>query len=277
MLCLWLYYAEAQMSQDEANAQTDNPAGQSLISPSTGAPQSDTDGPAKIDLPSMPALNSAKPLWKTPPFWQAVFSGCLVLNAVVTLVFLSRQLENATTSTAIARDALEGVQRAFVVAGEPTSYNDHEIIRWTNDGATRTRNARYRLNAKLTDKALPMGYPFPDEPPVKIKKMLLGPKASDMSVSEPVVTLRDFRAIKEGHKHLYVWGWMTYNNVFRETPLHITMACFEVQVTGEPLLQGKQGVTMFTPINKCDKHICADEECYGEIYGDSLIWPNGAR
>jgi hypothetical protein len=102
--------------------------------------------------------------------------------------------------------------------------------------------------------------------------MLLGPKASDVSTSQPTVTLQDFQAIKDGRKHLYVWGWITYNDVFKDTPLHITMVCYEVNVTGEPLLQGKQGMTMLTPLTKCEKHNCADEECDSESYGNGLIW-----
>jgi hypothetical protein len=54
---------------------------------------------------------------RQPAFWQAIFSGLLVLNAVIQIYFVSRQLKNATTATEISRQSLVAAQRAYLSYG----------------------------------------------------------------------------------------------------------------------------------------------------------------
>src|SRR5579871_5773825 len=79
----------------------------------TGDPDTNDKGTRTSSAPNQ-RNEPTKPLWRTPPFWQAVFSGCLVLNAGFTIYFLSRQQSNATSAIALTRSNFQQDQRPYV-------------------------------------------------------------------------------------------------------------------------------------------------------------------
>ena len=67
--------------------------------------------------------------------------------------------------------------------------------------------------------------------------------------------------IRKG-KHLYMYVWATYHDVFRDTPLHVTEFCFEPTMFDADPYTGKgSGHTYF---EQCSKHNCTDEDCRNE-------------
>ncbi len=73
----------------------------------------------------------------------------------------------------------------------------------------------------------------------------------------------DLAAVKEGNKHLYIWGTARYRDIFPDTPERITRFCVvATNVTGDPTApwddnNNKMEITFST----YHEHNCADEEC----------------
>ena len=69
-----------------------------------------------------------------------------------------------------------------------------------------------------------------------------------------------------GTNPIYFYGWATYNTVFKNTEMHVTM--FN-GYAGDPT-----SANTFVPLfGVCPgKHNCADDECDGEQYGDGKVW-----
>jgi hypothetical protein len=67
------------------------------------------------------------------------------------------------------------------------------------------------------------------------------------------------KAVQERRKHLYLWGWVTYRDIFKDTLSHITRFCHEViDVRGDPMnVQG--GIEIVFSL--CPRHNCTDDEC----------------
>lgn len=53
------------------------------------------------------------------------------------------------------------------------------------------------------------------------------------------------------HYHIYLWGWVEYNDVFNETKRHRTEFCYKIEMD--------RGAMSFRAHHK---HNAADEECY---------------
>lgn len=70
-------------------------------------------------------------------------------------------------------------------------------------------------------------------------------------------------AVKEGKKHLYIWGIAKYRDVFPATLEHITRFCvFAANIAGDPLKPWEEKTN---PVDivfaNYDRHNCADDDC----------------
>jgi hypothetical protein len=187
------------------------------------------------------------------------------------------QLIKMEESNRINREALESVQRAFVVfAASPEvmvmpNFWDIDIA-IDNAGNTPTRTLKDRVSwiFSLTD--LPENYSFPDrtgkygEPWAATGANVIGPKDHVMSQSILVdeASIKRFadqsplpsplltpRAPSRTARGIVFYGWATYRDIFNDTPDHLTEFCRMLSA----VVQGK------TRWSYCPFHNCTDGDC----------------
>jgi hypothetical protein len=128
---------------------------------------------------------------------------------------------------------------------------------WENSGETPTRYLRVRINSAIRDVVLNDQFAFPDGLGPSIPT-LIGPKATIESDQVDVV-VADMEAVRDGAKHLYLWGWAEYDDVFIGTPRHRTEFCFKVSVVGDPTNPAPNMVSFRWSLHNA--HNGADDEC----------------
>ena len=185
---------------------------------------------------------------------------------------------NAQSKTAldatISQNRLD--QRAFINFGKvmqdnPIIIPGHTDVQgWEfrphigNSGDTPTRNARTHASFRYLPTILPADFTFsdigqegPDTP------FMLGPKedATGPNLTVPFAVMED---VKAKTIHLYVYGWLTYQDIFPKTPMHISMFCMELADIRGQLVPGTGYQFLWT---LCPRHNCGDDECRGEPFG----------
>jgi hypothetical protein len=147
-------------------------------------------------------------------FWTAAFTGLLVY-----FTCLLYQVSNRSDQTT------RGIQRAFVTV-QSVNLGVREVdpagktvtalqvfARWENSGTTPAKRVRTHISCKWHTDPLPQHFDFPDEGDV------LGPKTV---VSIPcLIPIEAVAAAQRKQKHLYMWGWTTYQDIFDGSPLHL--------------------------------------------------------
>ena len=180
----------------------------------------------------------------------------------------------ATDAAKTAKESLVSVQRAFVflpladkgytgdLVGPQHSIAELPFV-LENSGTTPTRNLRFHFNRRFSPSPLPKNFAFPDEwSPHEDKKgtpSILGPKGT-IEASYEYIPVADVIKITMNQGYFYVWGWVTYNDIFIGTDQHLTRFCIEVDPRGQPFVSGAQ--TQFKIAKKyCDRNNCYDDEC----------------
>jgi hypothetical protein len=199
-------------------------------------------------------------------YWTALFTAVLT--------FFTYKLVEVSTVT---NDTARATQRAFISfagisAGAGMVSNDRKakisqevLLNWTNSGTTPARNAVTNGNGDAWPSALPDGFNFPDLPTSAKQPITLGPK--EISGIHAIIPINDFRTAWEGKSHLYVWGWIVYDDIFPGDPPRLTEFCAEmVQIT---IPQDKTAADFAeTPnmpmgwnVTRCKEHNCYDTDC----------------
>jgi hypothetical protein len=190
-----------------------------------------------------------------------------------TLSQMQRQTRAQEESNRITRDSLVSVQRAFVSFAQNLQANavidssGSKINSWefrpvmVNNGTTTARHARQHASFLWIPAPLPNDFRFPDLGDMTIAPVAIGPKAvytgALMTIPVSVLSL-----VKEHAAYLYFWGWVSYKDIFQDTPTHITMFCLQMtDVRGDPT--NRAGQTQFL-WRMCSKHNCVDDDCKGE-------------
>lgn len=153
-------------------------------------------------------------------------------------------VEVAKRSADIAEQALVAGQRAYVrVAHFPWLwrgdldrpgkyfYDITPIVE--NGGNTQTVGLRINVNSMLRDTPIPddFAFPFQGEPGFS----LIGSRQT-ISASNAIILDDDLLAVQRGQKYFYVWGTITYRDVFPGTPERVTEFCTQIsKVFGDPL------------------------------------------
>jgi len=202
-------------------------------------------------------------------FWIMVFTGALV---VVTIGLI--QVTNKVDETA------RQVQRAFIhstgitPAPRIADFKTNKIafagfnVGWKNTGATPTRNATTHTSVHFRKDPLPKGFDFPDLYPDLTEHVpghvVIGPQGN-LSTTPINVSIQQVQAVHDRTGHLYFWGWVEYNDIFKGTQRHITKFCLEVTdvSTLNPAitdLTDPQGA--FSAVQSiCPENNCYDKEC----------------
>jgi len=192
----------------------------------------------------------------------------------------SRSADAADRANMIAQQALESVQRAFVnfpPTPEMAGFNvpNDSILQISipleNAGNTQAHAVRDRVSLIATTKSLPENYSFPDitgkygQPWAATGAGVIPPKGSVMSqsiyINESVMlrvmknhNMSDVRPIRLPTGVIF-YGWVTYRDIFKETPDHLTEFCRTLAVFA---IRGQQRTTRWS---YCPFHNCTDEDC----------------
>lgn len=190
--------------------------------------------------------------------WTAIFTGFLVL-----FTYFLYQVADRTEETS------EAVQRAFVVYKDISSVRivdpgTKKVSGWQfavlieNSGTTPTKDALDHVSYLPRQKPIPKDFNFPDLGDTAERPMVVGPKATMMLTPSIVAEDVILQAQKQA-SHLYVYGWVTYRDIFPRSPLHITKFCYELtQVIGDTSDPNTSVEALFT---SCAQHNCSDDEC----------------
>jgi hypothetical protein len=165
-----------------------------------------------------------------------------------TAVQQSRDMKESITaakdSADIARQSLLSTQRAYVRVvdfpwlwrpdtSRPGKYFYDIIPIVENGGNTQTVDLKINVNFALRDEVLPENFDFPFAGPAGIS--LIGAhqtiRASNLEILDD-----DLLAVRDRKKFFYIWGTISYRDVFENTPEHTTEFCTQItRVLGDPL------------------------------------------
>jgi hypothetical protein len=189
---------------------------------------------------------------------------------VTAFIFLQSRRAAAAAEKAneTTTKALTSVQRAFVferseqevtVFGPPGNQLFQITFRFENAGTTPTRNLKSHLNWRFQHEPMDQNFPFADlggrETPA-----VLGPKGY-FGLSTDSLPTKILDEIVASRIHFYVWGWAKYNDVFENTPQHVTRFCSEMFPIAASMDKRTTLVDLKYRFNNCPYFNCADEDC----------------
>jgi hypothetical protein len=150
----------------------------------------------------------------------------------------------AKESAEISRTSLISTQRAYVrVLNFPWLwrgdsdrpgkffYDITPIVE--NGGNTQTVDAKINVNSALRDQPLPDDFDFPYKGEYGLT--LIGAHQT-IGASNAHILDEDLLLVRRGQKFFYIWGTITYRDVFPDTPERVTEFCTQIsRVFGNPL------------------------------------------
>jgi hypothetical protein len=152
--------------------------------------------------------------------------------------------EAAKDAANTSREALVKSQRAFVRSvGFPWFWRP-DIDRVGRDfyditpnienaGATPTVDMKIVVNYALRNTPLPDDFDFPYV--IEPGDSIIGPHQI-IGTNNALIVDDDLVSVQNGTKFFYMWGTITYRDVFDRTPVHITEYCTQItRVLGNPL------------------------------------------
>jgi hypothetical protein len=200
------------------------------------------------------------------------------LAAAIYAGIAARELCQIKKSNEIAAESLQSVQRAFLnfdqVDITPFERVHHPnlvhaarfVAMLSNSGATPARNVSYFFNVDQLDeppegstfiggKILGQSYAGPKSP------LNIGPIQKDISF---ITGMDDATFIREIttesftlNRHIYMWGWVTYDDVFPNTKRHLTEFCMKLLI----IIMNPKDQTIRFGTGGCGIHNCDDETC----------------
>jgi hypothetical protein len=208
-----------------------------------------------------------------------------VVGGIVGVTFLVIQTIATKTAAEAARDSAdaaiksEKISRLAMIAGgrayvhhqgfKVASHYDEKkgqifwriISVWVNSGNTPARNLEVYTGFELRDSVLPDDFPFSVPSDIQGIPMTLAPKGVVGGIGCDIFG-RDILALKEGKKHLYIWGVCKYRDVFPDTGAHVTRFCsVGGTVMGDPINHWSESNKVEIGFATYHKHNCADDDC----------------
>jgi hypothetical protein len=226
------------------------------------------------------AYHKTKPAkwWHRIDWSQVVLDGLLLLVGIKLAVIYTGQLSQMIESNRISRESLESVQRAFVGVTAPLfdrqgivgpGKTSTPVIRvrgvMDNEGTTEAEDVVSNISsAMLKDEPTEDQFLAQQYGPI-ITVTTIAPKGHrDTGVLEWKESdvfgdmLSNPSKAKPMSTYLFVWGWVAYHDVFKNTKMHITEYCRGLSRTYVPA-DNKSGPQL--TFTDCHKHNCDDEHC----------------
>jgi hypothetical protein len=172
----------------------------------------------------------------------ALFSALLVVVTIGLIYVGIRQAK-------LTKEALIADKRAFVFAKGVSGFWERDSSNgqfnwrfrplWENSGETPTKNMTMHTTCVLRDTQLQLEFNF-SHATTDIGTALLAPKTSNFGgigpqAPGPAISPQDILDVQNGRKFLYLWGWARYNDVFPNTPQHVTRFAWAIVAIGNPL------------------------------------------
>ncbi len=163
-------------------------------------------------------------------------------------IAIAREAADAAKKSAnTAESALISTQRALVfpskihaMAGISQKAGGAVVdwtffIVWENAGSTPTRHMYMHTNWSSFNNELGEDFDFPDlsTAPIRRRPIVLGPKATTFS-GESVIPIDVLIGAADKRNHVYLWGWVEYNDIFDKTARHRSEYSVEIIVPGDP-------------------------------------------
>ena len=217
--------------------------------------------------------------------WHVALGVAAAVIAVLGLIILNRQTSIMSEQTkaigqqiTIANLANENnvvTQRAFI--NLQNSIQGNRMIRAgrvigiafrviaENSGTTPAQDVVGIVNIKAFLPEMPSNFDFKELAESETTRSIIGPRASvGYRVSIP---LDDILTVVQQKQRLYMWGWVTYRDIFPETPLRLMEFCREIiNVTidgpspADPRSNFRWGNSVCSVPHNCYDEDCADYE-----------------
>jgi hypothetical protein len=208
--------------------------------------------------------------------FTGVIAACTVVYAVVAYCQWTALLDSNKTN----RDALESVQRAFVLFSPnaevgTTVGRNRKVVAWQahvpmkNVGSTGTKRLRDNISFYTSKIPIPGDFSFPNTSDVL--SSVLGPKG-EIQLRTGDIPIGDVILAQQNLAHIYVYGWAAYRDVFSAP--HLTMFCYELFPNTIPGDLTSIEYRLTGSFLTCKKHNCQDEECRNEVLPPGVELPN---
>jgi hypothetical protein len=259
------------MDTPEPQQQADNKYGETeeQISP----------GVAKLDVPVTPSdsgtRDDSKKHWIDYAKFGLEVCGftvlCVYAYFTIRIYYANNNAADAATSAAktaaTTLESFERGQRAFMsvkrinVLGIANAGVTRVNIVWENNGSTAAPKAIQNYRMRVAKSRLPRDFKFPDyKEGAIIPSTIVGAKAEDSSGIMQCATT-EVLLVTSGQRHINIWGWIAYDDIFPNSAPHMTEYCFELtEIIG--VLDDPNIMPHLTWITcKSPSHTCADEQC----------------
>lgn len=131
---------------------------------------------------------------------------------------------------------------------------------WVNNGTTPSRTATMQANVEVGSILPTKELDFNNLQQSKITVAVLGPKAG-IQMPPNFVSLEDMEDIAQNKKHMFLWGWAVYHDIFSGTS-RLSEYCFDVQNVNWTKPRHSALATDITITDPpCGVHFCFNEEC----------------
>jgi hypothetical protein len=171
------------------------------------------------------------------------------LSTLVIAIFTIVLAGVTSRQAKLTKEALIADKAAFVF---PSGYNQWWEVdaltglynwrlrpRWRNSGDTAAKEVMIHTECEIRNTPFPAGHVF-NRAVTNEPRGFLGPREENVGGLAPgsgqaAITAQDIVDAQAGRKFIYLWGWTRYNDVFPNTPRHMTTFCWIIHVQGDPL------------------------------------------
>lgn len=211
------------------------------------------------------------------------FTGGLLITSVIAgcisiyMAYVTKQSADAANVAAQAAsaqvEAAKAAQRAFVTFSGITvkhfGLKKGQVtgvavdIQWRNTGGSAARTVFSRINASERADELPEGFNYPDLGTFGDQGSQAVVGTSQVITSSLKLPISQLTALREKRSRIFCWGWLTYKDIFRDSPLRLSEFSIELFVN-----VAKGDIPISSPENTIHidylawrDHNCTDEDC----------------
>jgi hypothetical protein len=186
--------------------------------------------------------------------------------------YAKRQWKAMHESNEINRENVESVQRALVFFSGQTGIAKRItgtrvstltiLVPWLNTGVTPATEGKSVVNWQTLPSpfGLPQNFAYPDLANTKPVRFEIPPKGSgNATMDVPIHWIED---TKNKKFRMFIYGWITYRDIFSRTPIHLSEFCSEItNIDSGPKDVTDPTANIAWELSLCSEHNCSDERC----------------
>lgn len=218
-------------------------------------------------------------------FWMVLvstFQSFIAIGGTFALIVTIRQGRKAlgigrksvdaakqSTAVTVAKDRafvfMDGIEIQQITNKERTKVLSYSFaVRLKNSGATPTKSMRFWVSCQTLIKDTPEKIDFIDygrHEKSEFGRATLGPQDTILAGAMPL-TYQEAMSLYRERSGFYIWGWVEYGDVFKDTPRHRTEFCHEMIINNDPAVLGGSLGERHAPVTKYNN---IDDECLKPI------------